>query len=255
MNNDMNIDMNVDVDNKTSIPVLKCTGHKKSYKNNIPVLTSLNLTLPSGKIFGLLGPNGCGKSTLMKLVCGILVADDGEIEICGQKRSEQTNALISYLPERTYFNAWMRVDELIEYFKEFYEDFDETLARSMLKDLGIDPTARLKTLSKGTKEKVQLIMVMARRAKLYLLDEPIAGVDPASRDYILKTIIGNYNPEATVVITTHLIHDIEPVLDEFAFMGFGGQILLSGNADEVREEKGKSIDELFREVFRCSPKL
>lgn len=255
MNNDMNIDMNVDVDNKTSIPVLKCTGLKKSYKNNIPVLTSLNLTLPSGKIFGLLGPNGCGKSTLMKLVCGILVADDGEIEICGQKRSEQTNALISYLPERTYFNAWMRVDELIEYFKEFYEDFDETLARSMLKDLGIDPTARLKTLSKGTKEKVQLIMVMARRAKLYLLDEPIAGVDPASRDYILKTIIGNYNPEATVVITTHLIHDIEPVLDEFAFMGFGGQILLSGNADEVREEKGKSIDELFREVFRCSPKL
>lgn len=255
MNNDMNIDMNVDVDNKTSIPVLKCTGLKKSYKNNIPVLTSLNLTLPSGKIFGLLGPNGCGKSTLMKLVCGILVADDGEIEICGQKRSEQTNALISYLPERTYFNAWMRVDELIDYFKEFYEDFDETLARSMLKDLGIDPTARLKTLSKGTKEKVQLIMVMARRAKLYLLDEPIAGVDPASRDYILKTIIGNYNPEATVVITTHLIHDIEPVLDEFAFMGFGGQILLSGNADEVREEKGKSIDELFREVFRCSPKL
>ena len=255
MNNDMNIDMNVDVDNKTSIPVLKCTGLKKSYKNNIPVLTSLNLTLPSGKIFGLLGPNGCGKSTLMKLVCGILVADDGEIEICGQKRSEQTNALISYLPERTYFNAWMRVDELIDYFKEFYEDFDESLARSMLKDLGIDPTARLKTLSKGTKEKVQLIMVMARRAKLYLLDEPIAGVDPASRDYILKTIIGNYNPEATVVITTHLIHDIEPVLDEFAFMGFGGQILLSGNADEVREEKGKSIDELFREVFRCSPKL
>ena len=255
MNNDMNIDMNVGVDNEISIPVLKCTGLKKSYKNNIPVLTSLNLTLPSGKIFGLLGPNGCGKSTLMKLVCGILVADDGEIEICGQKRSEQTNALISYLPERTYFNAWMRVDELIDYFKEFYEDFDETLARSMLKDLGIDPTARLKTLSKGTKEKVQLIMVMARRAKLYLLDEPIAGVDPASRDYILKTIIGNYNPEATVVITTHLIHDIEPVLDEFAFMGFGGQILLSGNADEVREEKGKSIDELFREVFRCSPKL
>lgn len=238
-----------------NIPVLKCTGVKKCYKNNVPVLTSLDLTLPSGKIYGLLGPNGCGKSTLMKLICGILVADSGEIEICGQKRSEATNALISYLPERTYFNAWMRIDELIEYFKEFYEDFDELLARSMLRDLGIDSTARLKTLSKGTKEKVQLIMVMARRAKLYLLDEPIAGVDPASRDYILKTIIGNYNPEATVVITTHLIHDIEPVLDEFAFMGYGGQILLSGNADEVREEKGKSIDELFREVFRCSPKL
>ena len=188
----------------------------------------------------------------MKLVCGILVPDSGEIEICGQPRSEATNSLISYLPERTYFNTWMRVDELIAYFADFYSDFDEALARKMLADLEIDSTAKLKTLSKGTKEKVQLIMVMARRARLYLLDEPIAGVDPAARDYILQTIIGNYNPEATVVITTHLIYDIEPVLDEFAFMGYGGQILLSGVADEVRAEKGKSLDELFREVFRCS---
>ena len=235
-----------------SIPVLTCKNINKSYKAGEPVLYNFNCTLPSGKIVGLLGPNGCGKSTLMKLICGLLVPDSGEIEICGQPRSEETNSLISYLPERTYFNTWMRVDELIAYFADFYADFDEALARKMLADLEIDSTAKLKTLSKGTKEKVQLIMVMARRARLYLLDEPIAGVDPAARDYILQTIIGNYNPEATVVITTHLIYDIEPVLDEFAFMGYGGQILLSGVADEVRAEKGKSLDELFREVFRCS---
>lgn len=235
-----------------SIPVLTCTNLRKSYKTGFPVLNNLNCAIPSGKIVGLLGPNGCGKSTLMKLICGILVPDSGEITICGQPRSEATNALISYLPERTYFNSWMRVEELIGYFSEFYSDFDENLARRMMQDLEIDTGAKLKTLSKGTKEKVQLIMVMARRAKLYLLDEPIAGVDPAARDYILQTIIGNYNPDATVMITTHLIYDIEPILDEFAFMGYGGQILLSGAVDEVRAEKGKSIDELFREVFRCS---
>ena len=233
-------------------PVLTCVNLCKSYKSDTPVLRSFNFNRPSGKIVGLLGPNGCGKSTLMKLVSGILVPDSGEIYICGQPRSEATNALISYLPERTYFNSWMRVDELMEYFSEFYSDFDEGTARGMLSDLGIDPTAKLKTLSKGTKEKVQLIMVMARRARLYLLDEPIAGVDPAARDYILQTIIGNYNPDATVVITTHLIHDIEPVLDEFAFLGFGGQILLSGVADDVRAEHGKSLNDIFREVFRCS---
>ena len=146
----------------------------------------------------------------------------------------------------------MRVDDLIAYFSEFYADFSQDNARSMMADLGIDTHAKLKTLSKGTREKVQLIMVMARRAKLYLLDEPIAGVDPAARDYILQTIIGNYNPEATVIITTHLIYDIEPILDEFAFMGFGGRILMAGSADAVREEHGKSLDELFREVFKCS---
>ena len=235
-----------------STPVLTCTGLCKSYKSGIPVLSNFNCELPSGKIIGLLGPNGCGKSTLMKLICGILTADSGEIYICGKPRSEESNALISYLPERTYLNSWMQVDELIKYFAEFYSDFDEKIARQMLFDLGINTGAKLKTLSKGTKEKVQLIMVMARRAKLYLLDEPIAGVDPAARDYILQTIIGNYNPEATVMITTHLIHDIEPVLDEFAFLGYGGQIVLSGVADEVRAERGQSLDEIFREVFRCS---
>jgi len=160
--------------------------------------------------------------------------------------------MISYLPERTYCNNWMRVDELIDYFCDFYSDFDENAARRMLAELKIDTRMTLKTLSKGNKEKVQLVMVMARRARLYLLDEPIAGVDSAARDYILQTIIGNYNPEATIVITTHLIHDIEPILDEFAFMGEGGKIMLSGVADDVRAERGKSLDELFKEVFKCS---
>lgn len=233
-------------------PILTCNELCKSYRVGQPVLDHFTCTLPSGKIFGLLGPNGCGKSTLMKLICGILVPDDGEILICGKPQSEETNSCISYLPERTYFNSWMRVEELIEYFSEFYPDFDAALARKMLEDLHIDTNAKLRALSKGTKEKVQLIMVMARRAELYLLDEPIAGVDPAARDYILQTIIGNYNPQATVIITTHLIHDIEPILDEFMFLGEGGRILLSGVADEIREEHGKSLDELFREVFKCS---
>ena len=236
-------------------PILQCVDLKKSYKRGAPVINGLNFTLPSGKIYGLLGPNGCGKSTLIKLICGILSPDSGEIYVCGQKRSEQTAALISYLPDRTYFNTWMRIDELIRYFCEFYADFDEVIARRMFADMHIDTTSKLKSLSKGTKEKVQLIMVMARRARLYLLDEPIAGVDPAARDYILRTIISNYNPDATVVITTHLIRDIEPVLDEFAFMGYGGSIVMSGVADDVRTEQGKTIDELFKEVFRCSAEL
>ena len=157
---------------------------------------------------------------------------------------------MSYLPERTYLSPKMKVCELLNYFAEFYTDFDMDCALRMLKDLAIDPASKMSTLSKGTKEKVQLVVVMSRRAKLYLLDEPIAGVDPAARDYILQTIIGNYNPEAAVIITTHLIHDVEPVLDEFAFLGYGGQVLLSGVADDVREEHGKSLDELFKEVFR-----
>lgn len=231
--------------------VFKCTNLCKSYKKHTPVLKDLNIEFPAGKIVGLLGPNGCGKSTLIKLACGLLSPDSGDIYICGEKRSEASNALISYLPERTYFSSWMKVDELIAYFVDFYSDFDEALARKMLSDLKIDSKAKLRTLSKGTKEKVQLVMVMARRAKIYFLDEPIAGVDPAARDYILQTIIGNYNPEATVVITTHLLYDIEPILDNFFFIGYNGEIKLSGVADEVREEYGKSLDEIFKEVFRC----
>ncbi len=230
--------------------VLTCKDLCKSYK--APVLKNLNVNLPSGKIIGFLGPNGCGKSTFMKLVMGLLVPDSGEILVCGEPRSEATNAYISYLPERTYFSNGMQVDELISYFADFYQDFDASLARAMMADLGINTSAKLKILSKGTKEKVQLIMVMARRARLYLLDEPIAGVDPAARDYILKTIIGNYNPEASVIITTHLIHDIEPILDGFVFMGQGGRIILAGDADTARAEHGKSLDDLFKEVFSCS---
>lgn len=233
-------------------PALTCRNLTKSYRRGIPVLGGLDLELHSGRIVGLLGPNGCGKSTLMKLISGILMPDHGEIFVCGEPRSEQSNALISYLPERTYFNSWMRVEELVDFFAEFYWDFDRMHAYRMLADLSIDPRAKLRTLSKGTKEKVQLIMVMARRARLYLLDEPIAGVDPAARDYILETIIKNYNPAATVLITTHLIHDIESVLDDFIFMGYGGQILMSGQTEAVRAEQGKTLDELFREVFKCS---
>lgn len=233
-------------------PVLECRSVTKSYVKGQPILNSLNISLPAGKIIGLLGPNGCGKSTLIKLIAGLLVPDSGEILICGEPRSEQTNSLISYLPERTYFDPSMKVFELIEYFKDFYSDFDEKRALSMLSDMGISRYAKMKSLSKGTKEKVQLIMVMSRRARLYLLDEPIAGVDPAARDYILRTIISNYDPSATVIITTHLIHDVEPVLDEFVFMGYGGYVLMSGVSDEARAENGKSLDELFREVFRCS---
>ena len=232
-------------------PILMCKNLWKSYNSGFPVLKNFNCSLPSGKIIGLLGPNGCGKSTLIKLISGILTPDKGEIIICGEPRSEKTNSLISYLPERTYFSPNMTVDEVIKFFSDFYEDFDEETARKMLKDLNITTYFKFKALSKGPKEKVQLIMVMARRARLYLLDEPIAGVDPAAREYILKTIIGNYSPDSTVVITTHLIHDIEPILDEFAFMGKRGEILLSGSADEIRAERGKSLNELFKEVFAC----
>ena len=235
-------------------PVLVCEGLNKSYKKGEPVLKNFSISVPRGKILGLLGPNGCGKSTFLKLVSGLLTADSGRIIVDGKERDEKSNALISYLPERTYFTPSMKVSGLIKTFSEFYEDFDSERARNMLHDLGISESSRLKSLSKGMKEKVQLVMVMARKAKLYLLDEPLGGVDPASREYILSTIITNYNPDASVIITTHLIADIEPVLDEFAFMSFGGDITRAGNAEAVREGTGKSLDELFREEYRCSVK-
>ncbi len=231
--------------------ILECKDLTKSYKKNYPVLYNFNINIPAGKIIGLLGPNGCGKSTLMKLVSGLLQADSGEILVAGNPVGEKSKALISYLPERTYFSSNMKVEELVEYFEDFYEDFDVARAYKLLADLNIEPKANLKSLSKGTKEKVQLILVMSRNAKLYLLDEPIAGVDPAAREYILSTIVSNYNPEATIIITTHLITDVEQVLDDFVFLGFGGKILRAGNAEEARNESGKSLDELFKEVFRC----
>ena len=231
--------------------ILECKHLSKSYKKYTPVLENFNIEIPAGKIVGLLGPNGCGKSTLMKLISGLLQPDNGEILVAGNPIGEKSKALISYLPERTYFSSNMKVRELVEYFADFYEDFDSARAYILLSDLGIDRNASLKALSKGTKEKVQLILVMSRNAKLYLLDEPIAGVDPAAREYILSTIVSNYNPEATIIITTHLITDVEQVLDDFVFLGFGGNVLRSGNAEEARNESGKSLDELFKEVFKC----
>lgn len=231
--------------------ILTVRNLKKSYKKNQPILQNLNIELPAGKIIGLLGPNGCGKTTLIKMIAGLLQPDSGEILVDGNPIGAESKALVSYLPERTYFSSGMRVRELVKFFEEFYGDFDPARAYRLLEDLHIDPAARLKTLSKGTKEKVQLILVMARRAKLYLLDEPIAGVDPAAREYILSTIVGNYDPEASIIITTHLITDVEQVLDEFVFLSYGGQILKAGNAEQARNESGKSLDELFKEVFRC----
>ena len=229
--------------------VLEVKDLTKSYKKHIPVLSDFSISIPAGRIVGLLGPNGCGKSTLIKLISGLLQPDSGEILVDGNEIGEKTKAIISYLPERTYFNSWMKIEELVNYFEEFYADFDKTRALTLLHDLGIEPKAKLKSLSKGTKEKVQLILVMSRKAKLYLLDEPIAGVDPATRDYILKTIITNRAPDSTVMISTHLIADVEQVLDDVIFIK-NGTIEMFRSAAEVRETEGKSVDELFREVYR-----
>jgi len=235
----------------TESAVLEIIGLNKSYVRGNPVIENLTLDVKPGKIIGLLGPNGCGKSTLIKLVSGLLVPDSGEIYICGEKRSEKSNSLISLLPDRPAYSMSMTAEQTMAYYGDFFEDFDRELAEKMLSDLGIDKTVRQKNLSKGTREKVQLVLTMARRAKLYLLDEPMAGIDPAARDYMISTIIGNYNPEAAVIIATHLISDIENALDEFMFMGFGGRMILSGTVDEIREARGKSLDGIFREEFRC----
>ncbi len=231
--------------------ILEIKNVTKCYKRNNPILNNFSVSVPSGKIVGLLGPNGCGKSTLIKLIAGLLQPNCGEIKVCGEDVGEKTAAMISYLPERPYFNNKLKVNDLLKFFAEFYTDFRIERAEKLLSDLAIDKNARLSTLSKGTKEKVQLILVMSRDAKLYLLDEPIAGVDPAARDYILGTIVSNYNTEASIIITTHLITDVEQVLDEFLFMTYSGQIVMGGNADEVRAHYGKSLDAIFREVFKC----
>lgn len=230
--------------------ILECRGITKSYKHGVNVLENFDLEIPEGKIVGLLGPNGCGKSTLIKLIAGLLQANSGTILVGGEEIGDKTRAMVSYLPERTYFNSWMKVDDIISYFEEFYADFDKARAYSLLENLGIDKNAKLRTLSKGTKEKVQLILVMSRRARLYLLDEPIAGVDPAAREYILSTIVSNYDPSATIIITTHLISDVEQVLDDYVFLSQNGRVLAHGSVEEARGESGRSLDELFREVFR-----
>lgn len=231
--------------------VLTATGLTKRYHGN-PALDDLTLELPKGRIIGLLGPNGSGKTTFIKLAAGLLTPNSGSIAMGGSPVGPETKALVSYLPDRPYFSKNMRVGQQLDFFQDFYADFDRNRAEEMLTALGISENRRFKSLSKGNQEKVQLVLVMSRRAKLYLLDEPIGGVDPAARDYILNTIITNYDPEASVLISTHLIADVERVLDEFIFL-HNGKIVRSGNADEVREETGKSLDQLFREVFQCLP--
>lgn len=221
----------------------KCYGKKQA-------LSNINITLEKGKIIGLLGPNGSGKSTFIKLCNGLLQPTSGSIKIMGQPIGIETKKVVSYLPERTYLDDNMTPTQLLDYFMDFYEDFDKERALGMFRSLNIDMKQRLKNMSKGTKEKVQLILVMSRRAKLYILDEPIGGVDPAARDYILNTIITNYDPEASVIISTHLISDIENVLDEVIFIK-NGEKVLQKSVDAIREDEGKSIDALFREVFRC----
>ena len=229
--------------------VLECKDLSKHY-GNAPALNHVSLAVEPGRIVGLLGPNGSGKTTLIKLANGLLQPTSGSIKVAGMAPGPDTKALVSYLPDADWLPDWMQVEQLVEMFHEFYADFDPAKANEMLARLELEPKARLKTLSKGSKEKVQLIMVMSRAAKLYLLDEPIGGVDPATRDYILSTIIGNYNPEAAVIISTHLIADVEKVLDEVIFIN-QGQVVLQSSVDEIREEKGMSVDALFREVFKC----
>ncbi|MBN9645632.1 ABC transporter ATP-binding protein [Terrisporobacter sp.] len=221
----------------------------KSYSNK-EVLKGVNLNIPKGKIVGLLGPNGSGKTTMIKLMNNLLQADEGSIEIKGMKPSIETKRIVSYLPEKTYLNDWMKVKDILGFFKDFYADFDMEKADQMIESLKIDKNEKLKTMSKGTKEKVQLILVMSRNADLYILDEPIGGVDPAARSYILKTILANYNENSTLLIATHLISEIENICDDVIFIS-NGEIVLRGNVDELREEKGKSIDTLFREEFKC----
>ena len=231
--------------------VLQASELTKTYRDNI-ALYNVSLEIPKGRIVGLLGPNGSGKTTFMKLCAGLLTPTRGEIRICDRIVGEGTKAMVSYLPDRTYLSNQQTVKQQLDFFQDFYQDFDRERAENMLKALEINPKTRFGTMSKGTKEKVQLVLVMSRRAKLYLLDEPIGGVDPAARDYILNTIITNYDPEATVIISTHLIADVEPILDDYIFVN-RGRILQAGSADAAREESGKSLDELFREVFKCLP--
>ncbi|MGL5086377.1 MAG: ABC transporter ATP-binding protein [Clostridium sp.] len=232
-----------------SEPILECRSLVKNYGGK-KALKGVDLTINKGRIVGLLGPNGSGKSTLIKLANGLLTATSGEILIDGMKPGIETKKIVSYLPERTYLNDWMKVSEIIQFFEDFYEDFNSKKAYEMLNRLNIEPKDKLKTMSKGTKEKVQLILVMSREADLYLLDEPIAGVDPAARDYILNTIISNNNKNATVVISTHLISDIEEILDDVIFISYGS-VTLSKSVDEIKAEEGKTVDALFREVFKC----
>lgn len=237
------------VDATIQTPILSCCNLTKQYGAHL-ALNAMNVSIPRGRVVGLLGPNGSGKTTLIKLAAGLLVPSAGEIRISGNLPGLQTKSIVSYLPDKTYLNDWMRVADIIGFFRDFYADFDASKAYEMLQRLGIQSSDRLKSMSKGTKEKVQLILIMSRSAQLYLLDEPIGGVDPAARDYILNTIITNYSEDSTVLLSTHLIYDIERVLEEVVFLS-NGQVVLQASVEEIRETQGKSIDGLFREVFKC----
>ncbi len=228
--------------------ILKCTGLSKRY-GSVQALNRVDLTVERGKIIGILGPNGSGKTTLIKLINGLLTPTEGSILVGGEAPGVDTKKIVSYLPDNSFLPSWMTAEQIIELFCDFYEDFRPELAYEMLDRLGVSKTTRLKNLSKGNKEKVCLILVMSRNAQLYVLDEPIAAVDPATRDYVISTIINNYNPEASVLISTHIIADIEPVLDEAIFIN-RGEIVLHKTVDEIREERGMSVDALFREVFK-----
>ena len=231
------------------MPILECRELSKRF-GSVQALDEVSLTLEAGRVIGLLGPNGSGKTTLLKLLNGLLTPTEGEILINGLAPGKETHSMVSYLPDRPYLAEWMKVRQLLDLFEDFYEDFDRDKATEMLLRLNIDEEMRIKEMSKGTREKAQLILVMSRKARLYLLDEPIGGVDPATRDYILETIIRNYNPEAAVVISTHLIADVEQVLDDVIFIN-QGKIMLQSSVDAIREEHGMSVDQYFREVFRC----
>ena len=231
------------------MPILECVDLSKRF-GSVQALDNVNFTIEPGRVVGLLGPNGSGKTTLLKLANGLLTPTDGEILIDGDAPGKKSRSLVSYLPDKPYLADWMKVRQLLDFFEDFYDDFDRDRAMEMLLRLNIGEDMRIKEMSKGTREKTQLILVMSRKAKLYLLDEPIGGVDPATRDYILDTIIRNYNPEAAVVISTHLIAYVEQVLDDVIFID-KGRIVLQSSVDDIREERGMSVDQYFREVFRC----
>ena len=229
--------------------LVKCIDVNKKFDNKV-ILKNINLTITKGKIIGLLGKNGAGKSTLIKLINDLLTPTSGEILVNGKKVGVESKSLISYLPERTYLDKTMTVDNVIKYFEDFYDNFDSEKARKLLKDLDLDTTQKLSKMSKGMQEKVQLVLVMSRKADLYILDEPLGGVDPATRDYILNTILTNFNEGASVLISTHLIADIERILDEVIFID-KGEIVLVSSADELRKKENASIDEIFRRCFKC----